>query len=326
MQQTVGDLEAFGRRVRDRRQELGLSVRALAARAGISAAYVTSIELGRNPSTGRPPVPSIHVVASLAAELGLDVPRLMREMHAVDPVPADDHVLAYCLDVPADGLLARLDRTLGAGVEHWIYIADPRHPDAGGLDGRATVLRWDLGTFPYESRYLDPENLIAALDTAVRATTATHSGQRVGLAITDCSAVMRWAQNAATEVALERTWHDHVHRIWAEHLHAPPAIDVCAYRHDDLQALGLTIDQLATALALIRDHHRVLVLDGNEVIAGSPAIRRILARTKPAGVSTHAWNDLTSAAADTLAVRTSASAAPGSDHAPTDDSVSTQPG
>ncbi|MFN8202755.1 MAG: helix-turn-helix transcriptional regulator [Solirubrobacteraceae bacterium] len=300
---TVRDLEAFGRRVRDRRQELGLSLRALAARAGVSPAYVTSIERGHNPSTGRPPVPSIHVVANLAAELGLDVSGLVRGMGVSDPTLPDDHVLLYCLDMPPAGLLDLLDRRFGAEVDHWVYVADPREGDAEDLDGRATIVRWELGTFPYETRHLDPADLVAALEETVRAVAPAQSGRRVGLAIADCSAVMRWVQNAASEVALEETWHDHVHRIWAQHLGGPPAIDVCAYRHDDLQALGLTIDQIATALALIRDHHRVLVVDDDDVVTGFPAIRRILQRVQPPGVSASAWSDLTSAAAEALAAR-----------------------
>ena len=67
----IAELEAFGRRVRDQRTRLGLSVRALASKAGISAAYVTSIEVGRNPTTGKPPAPSIQVVRRLAAALEL---------------------------------------------------------------------------------------------------------------------------------------------------------------------------------------------------------------------------------------------------------------
>src|SRR5690242_20266015 len=48
----------LGIEVRDRRTRLGLSVRALARHAGVSPAYITAIETARNPSTGRPPVPS----------------------------------------------------------------------------------------------------------------------------------------------------------------------------------------------------------------------------------------------------------------------------
>lgn len=93
---------------------------------------------------------------------------------------------------------------------------------------------------------------------------------------------MRWVQDAATEVALEKSWHRQVQRIWAEQLHTAPAVDVCACRHDDLQALGIT-DQVVTALTLMREHQRVLVIDDGELITGAPAGRRILRDAQPGG-------------------------------------------
>jgi transcriptional regulator with XRE-family HTH domain len=299
----AGELEAFGRRVRDRRQRLGLSARALAAKAGISPAYVTAIELGRNPSTGRPPVPSIQVIRGLAAALDLDLSHVLDELGA-SAAPADrEHVLLYCLDRPPRGVLDIVERLFGSEVDHWLCIADPRDRQLADLGDRATVVRWELGAFPYQTRHLDPEALVAALNTGVRSLAMTHAGRRVGLAIADCSAVMRWVQNADAEVALERTWHKHVREAWKQHLGTDAAIDVCIYFHDDMHALALTIDQVATALALINDHQRVFVLDRGEAIVGSPAISRILQRAQPAGVSPTAWTDLTAAAAETLATR-----------------------
>jgi hypothetical protein len=118
----------------------------------------------------------------------------------------------------------------------------------------------------------------------------------------DCSAVMRYVQNAADEVEFEREWHAGVHRIWHEHLQSEPAVDVCGYRHADVEALGLTIDQLGTALTLIGNHDRVVVAESDDaIITGRAAIRRILAGTRPVGVSASAWRELTQAAADALA-------------------------
>ena len=123
----------------------------------------------------------------------------------------------------------------------------------------------------------------------------------MGLLIADCSAVMRRVQNAEAEVALERRWDSEVRRIWAEHLHGPPAVDVCFYRHADVEALGLSIDQLATALELARQHDLVILLDGDGTVAGPPAVRRILERARPAGVGAGAWRELAAAAATGLA-------------------------
>lgn len=298
-----GELDRLGREIRDRRNELRLSIRALAQRAGLSPAYISAIETGRNPSTGRPPVPSVHVVAKLAVALQLDVQRLI---HAVGGEPSSpvEHVLLYCVDAPRESLLPAIDRLYGETVDHWLYIADPRHggTELGGQ--RSTICRWSLGAYPYSTSQLDPGDLVGALEGEVSGLAEAHAGRRVGLVIADCSAVMRYVQNAAVEVELEHTWHEHVGRIWRRHLHGPPAIDICAYRHDDIDALGVTIDQLATALELVTSHEQVIVLTGDDdVTAGAPAIRRILQQVRPPGISTTAWHELTDAASEALAAR-----------------------
>ena len=71
----------------------------------------------------------------------------------------------------------------------------------------------------------------------------------------------------------------------------------------DVEALGLTIDQLGTALTLISTHDRVVVAEaGDTTISGRAAIRRILAEARPVGVSANAWREITRAAADAFAL------------------------
>lgn len=299
----IGALDRLGREIRDRRDELGLSIRALARRAGLSPAYVSALETGRNPSTGRPPAPSVHAVTRLAAALELDVQRLIRTAGGEPSSPAE-HVLLYCVDAPRESLLPAIDRLYGKTVDHWLYIADPRHGDAGRGDGRSTICRWSLGAFPYATTRLDADDLVGALEAEVGGLAAAHAGRRVGLVIADCSAVMRYVQNAAVEVELERSWHEQVRRIWTRHLDGPPAVDICAYRDDDLDALGVTIDRLATALELVSSHEQVIVLTGADgVTTGAPAIRRVLRHARPPGAGTAAWHELTDAASETLAAR-----------------------
>jgi transcriptional regulator with XRE-family HTH domain len=287
----------LGAEVRDRRTALGLSVRALAQAAGVSAGYVTAIENGRSASTGRAPEVSLRVLDGIAAALGCTVDELTgSRAHADAP-----HVLLYCVDATGP-LFATVDHTFGADVDHWIYIADPRHAETAPK-GRATICTWELGAFPYANTHLEPQDILAALEREVAKVAATLKGQRVGLAIMDCSAVMRYVQNAADEVNFEREWHNGVHRIWHDHLQREPAIDVCGYRHADVEALGLTIDQLGTALTLISTHERVVVAESYDVtVSGRAAIRRILAEARPAGVSAAAWREITRAAADSLAL------------------------
>ncbi|MGI9186682.1 MAG: hypothetical protein ACR2J9_04040, partial [Gaiellales bacterium] len=214
---------------------------------------------------------------------------------------AAPHVLLYCVDETGP-LFATVDDAFGADVDHWIYIADPRHAEIAPA-GRATICTWALGTFPYADSHLEPQDILVALEREVANVAKDLEGQRVGLAIMDCSAVMRFVQNAADEVAFEHEWHDGVHRIWRTHLQSEPAVDVCGYRHADVEALGLTIDQLGTALTLISTHDRVVVAEsGDATITGRAAIRRILAEARPSGVSASAWREMTRAAAESLAL------------------------
>lgn len=291
------DHHVLGPRVRERRLELGLSVRALAARAGVSPAYVSAIESERNPSTGRAPVVSLAVAGRLADALELEVEALVGAGGAHGHAGA--HVLALVAAPPPAGVLAAIDRALGEAVDHWLHIADPRD-DLPAPDARGTSVRFALGAPPYATPRLDPEALLAAVEREVEALAERWRGRRVGLLIADCSAVMRWLGDAASEVALESRWHGAVEAIWARHLGAPVAADVCAYRADDLAALGLTIDQLATALDLVRHHDRVLLLDGARTVEGPPAVRRLLDGARPPGTTAAAWQRLTAAAAPGL--------------------------
>ena len=95
--------------------------------------------------------------------------------------------------------------------------------------------------------------------------------------------------------------YDGGNRPGIRYLDAPPAVDVCSYNNEDLDALGLTIDQLATALELIANHDHVIVLDGDTTTTSASAVRRILGHARPIGTSTDAWQTLTAAAAQTLA-------------------------
>jgi transcriptional regulator with XRE-family HTH domain len=289
----------LGAMVRNRRRQLGLSARALAARAAISPAYVTAIETARNPSTGRPPTVSLGIAQRLADALEIDLPTLIGK-----PSPHGRHaahVLAYVVTPPPGGTLAALDAIYGADVDHWLHIIDPRTAGDHSSE-RVTERRFALGSSPYATpEQLDPDSLVQALDREVATIAPTLHGRRVGLLIADCSAVMRYLHDASAEVAVEAIWHDAVTHIWQTRLGASPAIDVCAYQHDDIAALGLTIDRLQSALDLITRHDNVLLIQDNGIVRGAPAIRRILATARPPGATTTAWDQLTAAAAHTLA-------------------------
>ena len=64
MNDAPNDLEKFGRRVRARRKQLGLTIDKLAVKSGVSSAYISHIESGKRDV-------SLEMIGKLAA--GLDV-------------------------------------------------------------------------------------------------------------------------------------------------------------------------------------------------------------------------------------------------------------
>ncbi len=66
----------FGLAVRRRRERLGISQEAFAAKAGIHRTYVSSIELGKVQI-------SIHIANLLAAALGLPLSKLWRDVESL---------------------------------------------------------------------------------------------------------------------------------------------------------------------------------------------------------------------------------------------------
>ena len=71
------DLEGFGRLLRRARHDSGLTLRELANLIGVSHAYVSILEIGRNPKTLSPSRPSPEIIRALARELKLDANKLL---------------------------------------------------------------------------------------------------------------------------------------------------------------------------------------------------------------------------------------------------------
>ncbi|MBF6591407.1 MAG: helix-turn-helix domain-containing protein, partial [Ktedonobacterales bacterium] len=62
----------LGQLLKGRRQELRLHAKEVAAAAEVSPAYISMLEVGLNPKTGRPPRPSLDILTRLARALDLD--------------------------------------------------------------------------------------------------------------------------------------------------------------------------------------------------------------------------------------------------------------
>jgi transcriptional regulator with XRE-family HTH domain len=274
---------ALGILLRSRREQLGLSIRAAAGRIGISPSYLTALEHGRNPSTGRPPVPSPPVVAALGRELGVETAALLDLVGA--PVAASTHLLVY--QAGEAGRSATAARRFFADrVDTWLEMADPR------LAG-------------------PPDAARQALAERLAASRAPGTG-RLGLIFAASSAALRAADDPRAALAREDTWEHDVAATCRAVLGAAPAANVCVYREADLQELAARLDPLTAALALVRTHPHVVAEDRRGgVTSGPAAIEAILTAARPAGTSFATWGALAGAAAIGLAREAAVAGAPG---------------
>jgi transcriptional regulator with XRE-family HTH domain len=287
----------LGNLVERRRDELGLSMREAARRIGISPAYLLAIEHGRNPSTGRPPVPSASVLVRIAGALDVDPATLLAASEA--RTPSSSHVLLY---QTGSGHRSPLDaaRSLCASrVDAWIEIVDPRRPgdDASRPDdvlSRRTqpLLSPHSGAGGFEvDRILGPLAETAELRL-------TSRPQRLGVIFGASSAVLRSVENPQTLLASEKTWERDVGDVFRVASGDAPRASVCVYRETDLQELAPRLDPLSTVLSLIRSHPVVAVhRDDGVVTTGPAAIETIVLGASPSGVSSETWQLLSRAAA-----------------------------
>ena len=104
------------------RDEHNLSQREFANLTGLSNGYIAMIEAGKNPSTGKPIIPSITSVKKMASGMGMTVQALMElldneEIASLDvnDLTEDERELLGIyrgMEVPERGLLLQLARAL----------------------------------------------------------------------------------------------------------------------------------------------------------------------------------------------------------------------
>lgn len=310
-------LVELGRLLRDRRRRVGYSMRRLAAETGVSASYIGSLEAASNPATGRPAAPSLRTLTPLLETLSLEIPEVLREIGISEaPVAHREHTLLYVLGRRPEDVVPHVRELTGQSVTQWVLIPDWRETGPSRMTEHAACsvhrIRWALGAEPYPDRHLRPDRIIDALERELDAIKSQIAvSDSVGLVIADCSAVMRSVDNPESEVEFESVWAERTSRVFGQVLGRTPAATVCVYFHDDIEALGLDIDALASALTLLRTHDTVGVLDeDNQVRTGTAATTMLLHELKPRGVSSRAWRELSAAAAASLA-RPDAAAAQG---------------
>lgn len=287
--------------VRRRREEIGMSMRESAGLIGISPSYLLAIEHGRNPSTGRAPVPSARILSRIAHVFGLDPAMLL--VAAGAPASSSTHLLLYQTgggyESPADAA-----RSLFAGqVDVWVELTDPRASgkDASRQDDVLLRKRQALTTAESEPSVFEADRVLEALAEDV-ADIQVASPRRLGVIFGASSAVLRSVGNPQALLDSETTWEHDVENVFRAALGDEPAACICVYRETDIQELALRLDPLAAALSLIRSHPLVAVQNRNGTLATGPAaIETILADTRPAGVGSDTWIALTRAAATGLA-------------------------
>ncbi len=280
-------------------------MRAVAAAATISPSYLAAIEGGRNPTTGRPPAPSLRVLNALAPALELDLAQLVG-VPAVAAAQREDrgHMLAYTLGSRPATVFPQIASLHGDRVEHWLYVDDPREPQrrqAAAEDTAAVShVRWPFGSEPYPDRFLEPRRITQALRAQLRDLSPSLRDKRVGVAVSDCSAVMRWVENPEDEVDYEDVWDAEVATAVEDTLGRAASATVCIYHHADLETLAHHLDLLAVMIKLLRTHDSVVTIAEDELRVGSRAATAMLVNCKPPGVSTRAWGELARAAAEGL--------------------------
>lgn len=290
-------LVAFGAAVRRQRKLQRLSLRALAKSVGLSASYLSSIECGRNPTTGRPPQPSVGAVDRLCELLRLD-------RAAIFSLGADrhthhhggEHVLLYRLDERRDGLREISRQMTGGTVAHWLCIIDP-NTEAESADG-FHAWSWPYRSGPYPGDFLEAERIVDALALRAADLKDQVGGASYGVIIADCSSVMRWVVNPDAEVDFEEEWCQRSGDALRATLGSDPAVNMCVYHQRDLEALSQRLDRLNSVLRLIGSHDRIVaVLGDNTIVEGSQAIIEILRENRPDSVSSAAWRTISAALA-----------------------------
>jgi transcriptional regulator with XRE-family HTH domain len=253
-----------------RRNQLGLSTREAARRIGISPSYLVALEQGRNPSTGRPPVPSPKILVAIGRVLEIELASLLDTVGAA-PSPSV-HLLLYQTGRTHGSPVEAARQLFADRVDVWI---EARAHGLLGTDGLAGILE-----------------------------RAPHSGpeRRLGMVFGDSSTLLRSMADPLALIESEATWEDDVASACRDALGVAPAANVCVYREADLQELAVRLDPLAAALTLIRTHPHVAVQEPRGPITTGPAaVETILSAVRPAGVSTTTWESLSRAAAAGLA-------------------------
>jgi transcriptional regulator with XRE-family HTH domain len=286
--------------LRRRREQLGLSMREAARRMGISPSYLVALEQGRNPSTGRAPVPSAPILAAIGRALDIELATLLDASGA--PVSSSTHLLLYQTGTGHQSPLEAARRLFAGQVDAWIEIVDPRSSDDAESPPDDVLVRTRRPLISARSRVFGTPHALRALSDVLAEVPRSSSRPRLGIIFGANSAVLRSIENPLALLESEPTWEHAAGAEFRAALGVEPSANVCVYREADVQELAARLDPLATVLNLIQAHPHVAVQDGSGAVTTGPAaIETILVAARPAGVSSETWESLARAAAVGLA-------------------------
>jgi transcriptional regulator with XRE-family HTH domain len=289
----------LGGLLRRRREQLGLSMREVARRIDISPSYLLALEHGRNPSTGRPPVPSPPILAAIGRVLGLELTTLLDASGA--PTSPSRHLLLFQTGAGHQSPLDAARQLFAGQVDVWIEMVDPRRSnDAEAADDVLVRHRWPLSRAGSEVLF-EPASSLRTLSDVLAGAPRSAPQSRLGVVFGASSNLLRSIENRPALLESETTWEHDVRAEFRATLGVEPEANICVYREADLQELAEHLDPLATLVSLVQAHPLVAVQDGRGVTIGPAAIEAILAGARPAGVSSETWRSLTRAAAVGLA-------------------------
>jgi transcriptional regulator with XRE-family HTH domain len=276
--------------LRRRRGQLGLSMREAARRIGISPSYLVALEHGRNPSTGRAPVPSPPILAAIGRVLDIELATLLDASGA--PTSPSAHLLLYQTGTGRQSPLEAARRLFAGRVDAWIEIVDPRSSDDAETPANDVLVRSrrPLNSTRAASRVFETPRALGALSAVLAEAPRSDPWPRLGIVFGANSAVLRSIENPPVLLASETTWEHDVEAEFRTALGVEPAANVCVYREADIQELATRLDPLATVVSLVQTHPHVAVQDGGGAVTTGPAaIETILATARPAGVSSDTW-------------------------------------
>jgi transcriptional regulator with XRE-family HTH domain len=284
--------------LRRRREQIGLSLREAARRIGISPSYLVAIEQGRNPSTGRAPVPSPPILASIGRILDIELATLLDASGA--PTSASAHLLLYQAGTGHRSPLEAARSLFADQVDAWIEIVDPRRSDDAQSPAEDVLIRkrGPLGWVELGPRVFDAPRVLAALSHVLAEIPRSNRQPQLGIIFGANSVALRSIESPLALLESEATWEADVGGEFRAAGGVDPAATVCVYHEADIQELAARVDPLATVLGLIRTHPHVVVQDGSGALTTGPAaIETILAAARPAGISSGTWESLVRAAA-----------------------------